>query len=359
MSRSASMYNSPYTYKPPPPRIDYPSFCYGCRDITCRYVLDSKLLALSVLLLLGAIIVVVISNILPFWFTLAFNGIDGTFGTNPLQEHFSIESGLFFLKASEFDNLLFTDTFTGRDAVPKLLQAAQFFAVFGSCILVPCFPAGLILMFRQLSSPTALIILAGAVSLSAASEILVVVLSGCVFGASSCDPYAGDGCNYRDNLAWRMLPIYSQMYRVEPHTTPYVTPSWGWYIAIIGAALTLVAAVFFWIETFKTVNTLGTIRYQQLRQARDPFENDIDPYVGKKFTYQAPLRQGPNTYGMQPVVSGAPYGGVVLSSDSRGGYVPPVSFSSYEEPPRYNEKHGPPSTVSGSSGPIVSREIDL
>ncbi|BFZ11304.1 hypothetical protein BsWGS_14343 [Bradybaena similaris] len=355
MSRSASMYNSPYTYKPPPPRIDYPSYCYACRYLTCRWVLDSKLLALSVLLLLGAIIVVVAMEITPFWFQLAFDAKDGTFGTEPVQNHFSVESGLFFLKASEFDNLIFTDTFTGRDAVPKLVQAAQFFAVFGSCILVPCFPAGLILMYREVASPTALIVLAAAVSVAAFSEILVVIFVGSLFGASGCDPYGNDGCNYKDNLPWRMLPIYSQMYRIEPHTTPYVTPMWAYYIAIIGAALTTVAAIFFWIEAFKTANTLGSIRYQQLRQSRDPYQYDMDPTVGKKFVYQPPHLYGPSTYGMQPVVTGAPYGGAVISRQT--GYVPPVSFPAHSDLPRYNT--GPPSTISSTSGPIVSREIDL
>lgn len=74
--------------------------------------------------------------------------------------------------------------------------------------------------------------------IAAFSEILVVIFVGSLFGASGCDPYGGDGCNYKDNLPWRMLPIYSQMYRIEPHTTPYVTPMWAYYIAIIGAALT-------------------------------------------------------------------------------------------------------------------------
>lgn len=61
-------------------------------------------------------------EITPFWFQLAFDAKDGTFGTEPVQNHLSVECGLFFLKASEFDNLIFTDTFTGRDAVPSMLS---------------------------------------------------------------------------------------------------------------------------------------------------------------------------------------------------------------------------------------------
>jgi hypothetical protein len=361
MMRSASMYNSPYTYKPPPPKIDYPSFFYGCTGPTCSHILDSKLLALSVLILFVADLVIVAMLIPPFWFVLVFDKTEGTFGSQPVVQKLSINSGLFFLNEDEFDNWVFTDTFSGRDALPKQLQTAQFFAVFGSCILVPCFVGGIILMLRRLASPTGLYIMAAAVTLGAVCEILVILFCGAVAAISSCDPYDGSKCVYKDNLAWRMMPVYSQLYRIEPDTRPYVKANWAFYIAIIGAGLAVAAAVLFWIEAFLTGGRLGQIRYQQLRQARDPFEHDVT-YTGKKNMYQPPVRQGLNTYGMQPVVhSSVRYDGQVLPyprQQDYGEYTPPASLA--PPSPRYERKAGPPSTISSTtSGPFVSREIDL
>uniref|UniRef100_A0A0B7AA98 MARVEL domain-containing protein n=1 Tax=Arion vulgaris TaxID=1028688 RepID=A0A0B7AA98_9EUPU len=297
--------------------------------------------------------------IAPVWFFLIFSPTDGTFGSQPVVRELSIESGLFFLKATEFDNWIFTDTFTGRDAVPKQIQTAQFFSVFASCILFACIPAGLLLICRRLASPTALLILAAAVTLGALSEVLVIIFCGDVFRRSSCDPYGSSNCKYEDNLVWRMVPIYTQLYRNEPNTTPYVQPQWAFFIAIIGALITIAAAVMFWIEALRTCRTVEKIRYQQLRQSRDPFENEFDPYAGKKYRYLPPSQQGPNSYGMQPVFHSVRYDGTVLA--------PPPSFdNSYTAPAmfvhpssRYEGRGGPPSTISSTSGPIVSREIDL
>ena len=57
---------------------------------------------------------------------------------------------------------------------------------------------------------------------------------------SSCDPYdSGDGCNYKDNLEWNLVPIYSQFRRMEPNLTPYVEADWAFYIAIIGVLVNI------------------------------------------------------------------------------------------------------------------------
>ncbi|XP_059154931.1 uncharacterized protein LOC131940299 [Physella acuta] len=359
---SASVYNSPYTYKPPPPRIDYPSFCEACSSLTCRFVLDSKLLAISVLLLGISLLVIIGMLITPFWFQLVLDPTDGTFGSEPVKRQLTIDSGLFYLRESQFDNTLFLNKFsTNREVIPKVLQSAQVCSVIGGCVLMGCLFAGILLMVRRFASATALIVLAGAVSMGALCEVFVVLFSGILIGMSTCNPYDDPACKYENNQVWRMMPIYDQFYRIEPHVTPFVKPNWAFYIAIIGAAICVVSSILLWIEAIRTNRNLEHIRYQQLRLIRDPFEHDIDPTEGRKYVYGPPTQHGPNTYGMQPVLHASQY-----SAPSRHDeYIPPASLRSaptvsYQPPtPDYSRKHGPPSSTSSVSGAYVSREIDL
>ncbi|GFO12082.1 hypothetical protein PoB_003858700 [Plakobranchus ocellatus] len=358
---SASVYGNPYIYKPPPPRIDYPELFHCFRKLTCRYVLDSKFLALAVLILGVTTFLIMVVCLNPFWFELSLDPIQGTFGTEPVKRHVTISTGLFYMREDHFDNTVFLDKYSNTDTVPSVIQAAQAFFIAGTCVLVGCLGAGVILMFRRFSSVTALIVLAGATTLSAACQIFVILLCAALILESSCDPYdSGNSCNYNDNLEWNLIPIYSQVYRVEPHLTPYVKPDWAFYIAILGAIVNCAAAVMVWLETYMTSKNLRDIRYQQLKEHRDPYEKESDPYTGMKFRYQPPTQPGPNIYGMQPVfVSDRPYEGMVISEP--GGYNPSESFAPRLRPPSpgFGHRYGPTSSTSSVSGPIVSREIDL
>ena len=91
--------------------------------------------------------------------------------------------------------------------------------------------------------------------------------------------------------------------------------NWGLYIAIIGAVLAVVGCVLLWIEGLMICRTVGTIRYQQLRQKRDMHENDRHP---NDYIYSPPagLRAPPRqTYRPPPSMSGSSVqsGGVVFS----------------------------------------------
>ncbi|GFS08172.1 hypothetical protein ElyMa_001267200 [Elysia marginata] len=356
---SASVYANPYIYKPPPPRIDYPDLFYGFRNLTCRYILDSKILALAVLILGLATVVISAMCFLPFWFKLVLDPVQGTFGTEPVKRELTISTGLFYMRLDHFDNTMAMDTYTNTDTVPPVLQAAQAFFVLGSCILVGCFGASIILVLRRFASVTALMVLAGATTVSAVCQICVIIFCAALVLESSCDPYdTGDSCNYNDNLDWNLIPLYSQFYRVEPHLTPYVKADWAFYIAIIGALVNIGAAVMVWIEAFMTSNNLRQIRYQQLKEFRDPYEKESD----QKFRYQPPSRPGPNMYGMQPVIMpDHPYEGMVIEGPPSDAYIPPASFAPQPRPPSpgFGRRYGPPSSTSSFSGPSGAVEIDL
>ncbi|KAH9488969.1 hypothetical protein Btru_061748 [Bulinus truncatus] len=361
---SASVYNNPYIYKPPPPKIDWPSYCSACSQITCRFVLDSKILALAVLLLGVSILVIIGMIIAPFWFQLVLDPIDGTFGSEAVKRELTIDMGLFYMRDTKMDNTLFMNKFTtSREVIPKVLQSAQVCSLIGGCVLVGCFLGGVILMVRRFASATALIILAGATSMAALCEVFVVLFAGILLGMSTCNPYESSGCKYEKNQVWRMIPIYDQFYRIQPHITPFVKPNWAFYIAIVGAAISVVSAIMFWIEAIKTNRNLEHIRYQQLRLTRDPYEHDIDPLSGKKYVYSPPTLKAPNTYGMQPVLHTGRLENLGYPEyPRRDDYIPPASLRhdvSFQPSTPEEKRRGPPSYASSTSGPVVSREIDL
>ncbi|XP_005107090.1 uncharacterized protein LOC101845193 [Aplysia californica] len=364
---SASMYASPYTYKEPPRRINYPPLFSSLNNLTFRYIFDSKILALSALLLLVSFIVITLMAIMPFWFELVLSQQDGTFGQMQEKPGITINTGIFFMREDHFDNLIFLNKFSNEDVVPKTLAFAQVCSIIGNCIITCCLVATLILVFRRFGSATGTIMLAGAATVGALFQILAVVFCGVLLLQSNCEPSdqtdengvrtASSDCDYTENQVWRMIPMYTQLYRVEPHLTPYVKPNWAFYIAALGALLCVASAVMLWLEAITTGKSLKGIRYQQMRQVRDPHENDIAPTGGRKFVYAAPQNYGPGSYGMQPVMAASgPY-------QTRPMYAPP-------HPPAIGFG-GPPQTIgfhpgmsrrpeseSGSSG-VVTREIDL
>lgn len=361
---SASVYANPYIYKPPPPKIKYPGLFHGFREITLRYVLDSKILALALLILGLTCVIILAVALLPFWFKLVLDPVQGTFGSEPVKLKLTIHTGLFYMRIDQYDNIAAMDKYTSSDTVPPVLQAAQAFFVLSFCVLAGCFGAGVILILRRFASVTALIVLAGATTLSAACQVLVIIFCAALIVESSCDPYdTGDSCNYYDNLEWNLIPVYAQIYRVESHLTPYVQADWAFYISIIGALVNIAAAVMVWIEAFMNSNSLRQIRYQQLKEFRDPYEREVDANTGQKFRYQPPSRPGPNMYGMQPVImADHPYEGMVIEGPPSDVFVPQASFAPQPRPPSpgFGRRYNPPSsTGSFSDLPSITREIDL
>jgi len=356
MATSASQYGSPYIYKEPPPKIKYPPMFSALNDITLKYVMDSKVLALATLLLIVSWIVCVAMTIMPFWFELVLDPLDGTFGKMQEKPRTVINSGLFYLREDHWDNLAFLNSYNNDDVVPKVLAFAQLCAVLGHCTLSASLFGAIILALRRFSSATGMLTLATGATIAAVMEVLSVVFCLLLVLQSSCDP-ADTGCDYHDNLAWHMIPMYTQMYRVEPTITPYVTVNWAFYIAVLGAILCIVSTVFLWVEALSTGRTLSGIRYQQLQQTIDPHEGDISPTDGRHFAYAEPDRYGRGFGMMQPVP------GIQYPPAPEPSYAPRPSVGFGPAPTRGRERDYSDTTSftesSVSERPVKQREINL
>ncbi|XP_025089527.1 uncharacterized protein LOC112561329 [Pomacea canaliculata] len=131
--------------------------------------------------------------------------------------------------------------------------------------------------------------LAALAVISALGQILMVIFSILTIVLSNnavCE--SGDNaCTYRDNLVWRNLPFFQDYVRFNQHTTPQIEANWSFYIAIIGAALSVASAVLLWIEGLKVCNTIGDIRYRQLREKRNVLDDEKEP---TDFIFSPPAR---------------------------------------------------------------------
>jgi len=364
---SASMYASPWTYREPPPRINYPPMFSALNDITLKYCLDSRTLALSAVVLLVSWFVLVLMTCMPFWFELVLDAKDGTFGQEVERTQTVINTGLFFMREDHFDNLAFLNKFSNVDVVPKVLAFAQVCAVIGHCTITGCLAATVILVVRRFGSATGSVMTAAATTVGTIFEVLSIVFAGILLTMSSCPP--SDSC-YRDNALWQMIPMYTQMYRVEPRLTPYVTPSWAFYIAALGAVLCIGATVLLWIDALNLNKSVSNIRYEQLQTTMDPHEEDVNYNKdGRKFVYSQPDYYGPGVYGMQPVVPGPGYnpqqGYGVAPTPANVGFGPPpanVGFHQPGPPPQrrdYSESSYSESSYSVEPRSQGKREINL
>ena len=120
--------------------------------------------------------------------------------------------------------------------------------------------------------------------------------------------------------------------------------NWALYIACIGAVLAIAGCVLLWLEGMMICRTVGNIRYQQLRQKRDIYENERDP---TDFIYSPPARSRPGMYGGPVGVTYGPAG---------GSYAPPRT--TYRPPPSVSGVSTEQSE-SAYTPREVSREIDL
>lgn len=315
---------------PLPPVVYPPCFGKGC---TFRYFMQSKILTLAFLILGIAFFVSFVCAFLPFWFTLEFNIMDSTFGSEGLRQ-LKKDMGIFFY-SDRMTNMLFLEKVTNRVVVPwtfKVAQVTELLSV--AVVFCSCAGAG-ILAFRKYSSVTGALFLAALSTLGAVGQILMVVFSFITLLSSTndiCEPNMRN-CQYTDNLVWRNLPFHEQRYRVNQHTTPLIAANWGLYIAIIGAVLSIGGCILMWVEGLMVCRTVNGIRYRQLREKRDVHENERPP---TDYIYSPPAARGPPAnYGMhQPAHRPPP----------QPMYRPPPSFS------------GASST---SESAFVSREVDL
>ncbi|XP_076437726.1 uncharacterized protein LOC143276940 [Babylonia areolata] len=322
----------------PLPPIVYPPL-FG-KGFTVKYFLQSKLLALAFLILVIAFLVAFISAFLPFWFVLRFNVEDSTFGSEG-SRMLSKDTGIYFFTGDDYVSLLFLEKITNRAVVPywyKYSQVMEMMSV--AAVFCACAGSG-ILAFRKYSSVTGILFLAILGTIAALGQILMVLSAVMSLISSANDVCEKDdsGCQYLENQVWRNLPFKEQFRRITEHTTPKMEANWGFYIACIGAALSVGGCVLLWLEGLKVCRSVGDIRYQQLRQKRDVYENERPP---TDFIYSPPSLSSravpqPPMYGFEPS------GGV--------SYVPPRQ--TYRPPPSVSGA----STQSGSA--YMSREVDL
>lgn len=318
----------------PIPPVVYPPCCG--KGPTFRYFMHSKILALAFLILGIALLVSFVCAFLPFWFILKFNILDSTFGTEGIRT-LSKDTGIIFYTDDDYVSLLFLEKMSNRKVVPPLFKMAQVFEILSVAALACSFAGAGILAFRKYASVTGVLFLAALGTLAGVGQLLMVV-----FAASSLLSSANDvceviqsGCDYGNNQVWRNLPFREQFRRINQHTTPKMEVNWAFYIACIGAVLAIAGCVLLWLEGLMVCRSVGNIRYQQLQQKRDVYENEREP---TDFIYSPPSRAQPPMYGMHPGVSYAP---------PRQTYRPPPSMSGA-------------STQSGSVHPqFVSREVDL
>lgn len=294
--------------------VVYPPCCG--KGLTFRYFLQSKILALAFLILSIAAVVAFGCAFLPYWFILRFNILDSTFGSEGIRT-LSKDLGIFFYTEDDYVSLLFLEKISNRQVVPPLFKKAQVYEVLSMAALYcTCIGAG-ILAFRKYASVTGVLFLAALGTLMALGQLLMVVFAVMSLTSSANDvcELTQVGCSYGDNQVWRNLPFKEQFRRINQHTTPKMEANWAFYIACIGAGLAVAGCVLLWLEGMMVCRSVGDIRYQQLRQKRDVYENERDP---TDYIYSPPSRAQPPMYGIQPGVSYAP---------PRHTYRPPPSMS--------------------------------
>lgn len=118
-----------------------------------------------------------------------------------------------------------------------------------------------------------------------------------------------------------------------------INANWAFYIAIIGAILSVIGCIILWVEALTLCKTVGGIRYKQLRETRDVHENEKDP---TDFIFSPSARTTSRTH-RPPQYS---YAAEVLKAPPMPRYTGPPSIS------------GVSSHSQGSSA-FISREVDL
>lgn len=312
--------------------VVYPPYCgRGC---TARYFMQSKILAVAAIFLGLAFVIAFACAFLPFWFILKFNILDSTFGTEGTRKIVA-NAGIFFYDEKEYVSLILLEKSTNRVVIPPVTKVAQVMEMISLCGVFCTFAGATILAFRKYSSVTGVMFLAALAVISALGQILMVIFSILTIVLSNnavCE--SGDNaCTYRDNLVWRNLPFFQDYVRFNQHTTPQIEANWSFYIAIIGAALSVASAVLLWIEGLKVCNTIGDIRYRQLREKRNVLDDEKEP---TDFIFSPPARAVTTSYSVKPAYASAAR--PTFQKAPQAIYRPPPSVSGASS---QSESYGP------------------
>ncbi|XP_046578571.1 uncharacterized protein LOC124286266 [Haliotis rubra] len=314
-----------------------------------RNFFDSKILALSVLVLLIATLVSVLCALLPFWFRLHFDAADATYGSMGEREA-ELQIGVFWMykpnkPGPERTKVLMTSLValgeaTNLQVEPGWFKAGQVFYCIGVFGIAAGFGGSAILALREFGSLTGSLGLSVFTLIAAISQVIAVVflLITSISGKST----------------WHMLPL-EDPYRVVITSYPEMNLDWGFYVAVIGAGLSIFGAVLLIIESLKLCKSIEDIRRRQLTTKPKP-----EPYPDirySRFTYADVPR--PQTGYPKEGYSQSHHTGMVLSR------APPQQFIAQPQPspqpPRYGDyQHSPQPMRSYNPEPgYVSRQVEL
>ncbi|XP_041360582.1 uncharacterized protein LOC121376865 [Gigantopelta aegis] len=321
---------------------------------------QSAVLAIACLIMALATIVNVGCSLLPWWFILKFDFQDGTFGTEPAMQQ-SIDTGIFYMYKPDkpgldsrlpvlMTSLMAMETATNKFAVPRMFKVGQVFysiALFGT---MACTVAAFLLAGRRLGSLTGSMALAAFSFACGICNVLGVVL----LLLCSLDL---DGSN-----EWNLMPLDLPYRHFVLNAHPALELNWAFYIACIGAMLSVVGAVLIAVQTLQLCRSIEEIRQKQhtTKPLMEPYPENV-----LAFSYKAmkPPRPPPSPRDMhqgfvinapqQQMFVAAPY----LHPPEQEQYRPPpdpASYSRYRPPPSPQ-----PSAESDVSGGYRLRQVEI
>ncbi|XP_071113906.1 uncharacterized protein [Haliotis cracherodii] len=324
-----------------------------------RNFFDSKILALSVLVLLIATLVSVLCALLPFWFRLHFDAADATYGSRGQREA-ELQIGVFWMykpnkPGPERTKVLMTSLValgeaTNLQVEPGWFKAGQVFYCLGVFGIAAGFGGSVILAVREYGSLTGSLGLSAFTLIAAISQVIAVMF---LFITSMSG-----------KSTWHTLPL-EDPYRIVITSHPEMLLDWGFYVAVIGAGLSIFGAVLLIIESLKLCLSIEDIRRRQFATKPKP-----EPYPDirySRFTYADVPRP-------KPEYSHSNQSGIVLSRGPpqqqfiaqpqpypQQNYPPPQPSP---QPPRYGEYQHSPQPVRSYNPPIpeqgyVSRQVEL
>ncbi|ESO83157.1 hypothetical protein LOTGIDRAFT_236759 [Lottia gigantea] len=242
------------------------------------YYWSSVLLAINSLVLTFGTIAVIVTCFVPYWFQITISPEDARYGTEEVPELTVINSGLFFMSADGYVDMIFMSKISNHRFAPLSIIAGQVLYFAGTVGIGICTVASFILSCRKLGSVVGQFFLASFITISAICLVLGVVLAAFVF-------LGVDGLS-----EWKNLPLNNPN-RLSGVVVPEsIEMDWGFFIAIGAAAISLVTAVLGWMEALRTCRYIEDIRSKQLRDPNYGRKEEV-PYT--KFNYQ---QSYPDTY---------------------------------------------------------------
>ncbi|KAK3087388.1 hypothetical protein FSP39_005255 [Pinctada imbricata] len=197
-----------------------------------------------------------------------------------------INCGIFFLDENRFINIIMLQKADNTKIMPVFLHVAQIFYLLGSIGVILCAGVGVILSFRTHASPPGEICLAASTTFLVLAQIIAVV---CVLIQVNMYPRA----------EWQNLPVEDYLpnrytYYTVLSARPLVILNWGFWIACVGTAFGLLAAIALWFHAMCSCCHLQRVRYEMLRQKPD---EGSSPLIGQKaYQNMGYLRNSPQEY---------------------------------------------------------------